>query len=312
MRWFPRFAVGALAYNLLVVAWGAFVRATGSGAGCGSHWPVCNGEVIPRSPAVATLIEFAHRATSGVALLSVAVLLAGAIRLYPRGHAVRRGAWLSVLLMITEALVGALLVLAGWVAKDRSAARGVVVPIHLVNTQLLLAAMAYTARSAMGAAPRLELRGRGTAGTLLLAALGLLLVLGMSGAVTALGDTLFPPGSLAEGLAQDRDPAAHVFLRLRIWHPTLAVVAALLVAGAAATSFLDSKRSKVKRLSLALGGLFALQLGAGLVNLVLLAPVWMQITHLLLADFTWLALVLLAVEQFDSSEPSAPPVAAAA
>ena len=38
------------------------------------------------------------------------------------------------------------------------------------------------------------------------------------------------------------------------------------------------------------------QLCAGALNLLLLAPVWMQITHLLLADLVWIALVLLAVE----------------
>ena len=58
MRPFTRFAWAVLAANLAVVAWGAFVRATGSGAGCGQHWPPCNGAVVPRSPTAETAIEF--------------------------------------------------------------------------------------------------------------------------------------------------------------------------------------------------------------------------------------------------------------
>ncbi len=49
--WFSRYAWGVLLWNVLVALWGAYVRATGSGAGCGSHWPTCNGEILPRAPA---------------------------------------------------------------------------------------------------------------------------------------------------------------------------------------------------------------------------------------------------------------------
>ena len=81
---FAAYAWAVLGFNLLVILWGAFVRATGSGAGCGSHWPLCNGEVLPRAPALATLIEFSHRLTSGVALLLVIGLVVGAWRGFPR------------------------------------------------------------------------------------------------------------------------------------------------------------------------------------------------------------------------------------
>src|SRR5215471_14879131 len=69
------FAWFTLAYNVAVVLWGAFVRATGSGAGCGSHWPLCNGELLPLTSQAQTLIEFTHRATSGLSLALVITLL---------------------------------------------------------------------------------------------------------------------------------------------------------------------------------------------------------------------------------------------
>jgi len=290
MRWFPRFAVGTVLYHLAVVAWGGYVRATGSGAGCGSHWPDCRGEIVPRSPTVETAIEYTHRATSGIALVLVGVLIAGAFRLYPKGHAIRRAAVFSGVFLVTEALVGALLVLAGWVAHDRSLARGVVVPIHLVNTHLLLAALALCARAAVDDGTR-----RRTPSALNLSVLAALLLLGMTGAVAALGDTLFPSATLAEGLRSDLDPAAHLFVRVRAVHPALALATAALV-GTAATAAWTACTTRLRAFSAVLGTLLLLQLGAGLLNLLLLAPVWMQLVHLVLADLLWIAAVLLAVE----------------
>jgi heme A synthase len=92
---FARYAWGVLAYNVAVALWGAFVRATGSGAGCGNHWPLCNGAVTPQTPAWATVIEFTHRATSGIDLLLVAVLAIWAFRAFPKQHPARLGAALS-------------------------------------------------------------------------------------------------------------------------------------------------------------------------------------------------------------------------
>src|SRR5829696_8162535 len=108
---FAIYAWAVLAYNLLVILWGAYVRATGSGAGCGSHWPLCNGEVVPRAAAAQTLIEFTHRATSGLALLAVVALVAWVFQAFPRRHPARKGAASSLVLILTEAAVGAGLVL---------------------------------------------------------------------------------------------------------------------------------------------------------------------------------------------------------
>ena len=136
---FAGFAWALLGYDVLVVLWGAFVRATGSGAGCGRHWPMCNGEFVPRAPRLETLIELSHRVSSGAAFAFTAVLLVWALRAYPRGHRIRWGAGAAMLLMVSEAAVGAGLVLFELVAHDASMKRALSVSVHLVNTFLLLA-----------------------------------------------------------------------------------------------------------------------------------------------------------------------------
>ena len=150
LKRFAKYAWFVLIFNLGVILWGAYVRATGSGAGCGSHWPLCNGEVIPRSDQIETLVEFTHRLSSGVAFLLVAGMLVWAWRIYPKGHRVRRGAIFSMFFMITEALVGAGLVLFELVAEDTSTARALSISVHLVNTFVLLACITLTAWWATG------------------------------------------------------------------------------------------------------------------------------------------------------------------
>lgn len=290
-----------LGYNILVILWGAFVRATGSGAGCGSHWPTCNGVVVPRQPQVETIIEFTHRLTSGLAFILVLVLFVWAFRTHLKGHPVRLGAALSMFFIVTEALVGAGLVLFGWVAEDQSAGRVVSISVHLVNTFLLLAALTLTAWWASGG-ERVVLRGQGL--SIWLFALGFLgmLVLGVSGAITALGDTLFPSSSLAEGIAQDFSPTAHFLVRLRVWHPLIAILNGLYIVFLSGLIYLFRATPHIQRLALTLIALFVTQLVAGMINLGLLAPVWMQLVHLLLADLVWIALVLLAAANFGESE----------
>ena len=289
---FAKYSWGVLLFNVLVILWGAFVRATGSGAGCGSHWPLCNGEVVPRSPQIGTVIEFVHRATSGLAFLLVLGLLVWALRTYPKGDRVRRAAALSFLFVVTEALVGAGLVLFRWVAQDASSGRAVTIVIHLVNTFLLLASLAMTAWIASGFSER---RGESISKRLPLLIIGMLgaIVLGASGALTALGDTLFPASSLAEGIQRDFSPTAHFLIRLRVFHPTIAVIVGtylIILAGLIRIQVHDPITQRIARLLTV--GVF-LQLGAGMLNLLLLAPVWMQIVHLLLADLVWIALALL-------------------
>ena len=287
-RRFTHVAWAVLAYNMLVVLWGAFVRATGSGAGCGNRWPLCNGAVVPRAPGIETIIEFTHRATSGVALVSVAGLCLWAFRLFPRGHRARACAALSVVFLFVEALLGAGLVLFQYVAHNASAGRAVYLSAHLVNTQILLAMLTLTAW--FGADP-VSRSWRG-APKLVVAALPLAIIVAVSGAIAALGDTLFPPASVASGMRQEFSQTATALERLRVVHPVLAVVGGAVVLAAAVTAM----RSGPRRIGTILAALVLLQLAAGAVNIVLLAPVWMQILHLLLADLVWVALVVMTLE----------------
>lgn len=287
---FAVYAWSVLVWNVLVVLWGAFVRATGSGAGCGNHWPTCNGVVLPQSPSVHTLIEFTHRATSGIALLAVVVLIVWAWRVFPRGHAVRLNATLSGVFILTEALIGAGLVLFEHVAKNASVARGWSLSLHLINTFTLLAVLTLTA-SGGPAFPRI-LR--------FWPPLVSLILVGVSGAIAALGDTLFPVTSLGAALAQDFSPSAHLFVRLRVFHPFIAIIAVILVI----LSATRIKGEEVRNTKLALMILIAAQLCAGAMNLAMLAPVWMQLVHLLLADALWVAAILFyASAVFDDGDP---------
>jgi heme A synthase len=299
---FARATWGLVAFLLAVVLWGAFVRATGSGAGCGAHWPVCNGEVLPRAPALETIIEFSHRLSSGLVTLAVLGWAVWAFVAFPRRHRVRRGAALGVLAILVEGAIGAALVLFRLTGENDSLARAAVMGMHLVNTFFLLAVVTLTGAWAAGVS-RLRLRDQGAVAVLIPAALLGLVVLGVSGAVAALGDTLFPARSLAEGFRQDISAGAHVLLRLRVLHPLLAVAVGTLLLVTAAVSSLLRPGRQVRRAAFALALLVVLQLTAGLVNLALLAPVWMQLLHLLLADAVWLAAVLLGASALAEDAP---------
>src|SRR5512133_2524863 len=272
MRAFTKFAWGVLAYHLAVVAWGALVRATGSGAGCGRHWPTCNGAVVPRAAAVETMIEFAHRAMSGIALALVVALAVWAVRTFPRAHPARRASLASLALVVVEALVGAGLVLFGWVAKDASFARGWVMAVHLANTFLLLGALALAAdwsahRGGVDTAGRRPLAG------LLGLALTMTLLTGITGAIAALGDTLFPATSFAAGIRQELATDAHVLLRLRVLHPFAAVATAGVLLGVARAALHRRPGERVRRAAVALVAAVGVELLAGVLNLALLAPV---------------------------------------
>lgn len=296
-----RFAWGVLIYNLGVIAWGAYVRATRSGAGCGAHWPLCNGEVIPQAPTAQMLVEFSHRVSSGVALFSVAALLIWVWRACRRGHPARGAAAWCMVFMIGEAAVGAALVLFQLVADNASMARALFMAAHLTNTFLLLACLALTAHWLSGGDDvRLEgRRGRGSR----FAIGGVAVVLaGISGAVAALGDTLYPAGSLAQALSAELSATSHVLVRLRLFHPGIAlVVAVLLILTGVRAAY--EERGTSRRLGVAVAVIAGLQVIAGFVNVLLLAPVWMQVVHLLVADTLWICYVLLAATTMQAPRP---------
>ena len=307
-----RLAWIVLGYNVFVVLWGAFVRASGSGAGCGRHWPLCNGEVVPQPRSIATVIEAGHRLTSGIALLGVVWLAIATFRAVPRGARARKAVVAAGAFMLGEALLGAGLVLYELVAHDASMKRADSMILHLSNPVLLLGALALTAwflrqhgRDRTELAPKRQ----GLVRAAMAAALGGVLVLGASGAIAALGDTLFPVRSLAEGFAQDLSPVAHAFTRLRVYHPFFAIAAGALVLGSATLVRSVSPSATARRISHLVTILFVVQFTAGLVNLVLLAPTAMQLVHLLLADAMWISLVLMAWEAWTPRSPSSVEVA---
>lgn len=292
-----RYSWFTLGYNIAVILWGAFVRATGSGAGCGSHWPLCNGEVIPESPGTKMLVELTHRVTSGMALLLVVGLVVLAWRHRPKGHPARRAAALSMVLMLTEAAVGAGLVLFELVADNKSMARAMFMGVHLMNTFFLLGFLTLTAHFASGGAAY-RWRGRAALG----AGIGMaaLIAAGVSGAVAALGDTLFPATSLAEALRQDLSASSHLLIRLRLLHPVISATAGVIVGLLAARVL--ATRPELTRPAKRVTVLVFLQVVAGVTNVILLAPVWMQIVHLLLADLLWISAVLLGAQALAGSQ----------
>jgi len=292
-----RYAWGVVGYNVLVIVWGAMVRATGSGAGCGNHWPLCNGQVIPVSPTLHTVIEFTHRAMVSGATFAVIGLLLVTFRATSKGYAARLAAVVSGVLLLNEALLGAMLVKLGYVTGNQSLGRVVVLSVHLSNTLLLLAALTMTAlllRTGHRRGEVLGPRSRWSSADVGFVALGLLatLAVGVSGSLAALGDTLFPAASLRAAIAADLATGSPWLIRLRWVHPASAAVAAVFVLWVLRKAW--GRRDWTGRAARLVAGLLAAQFVLGIADVLLLAPVWMQLLHLLGADLYWVALVTLS------------------
>ncbi len=264
---------------VLVILEGAVVRATGSGNGCGNHWPLCNGEILPHHPRIATMIEFTHRSMTGVCTTLVALLVAWTFLARPKGHPARRAAAWTGVLLITEGALGALLVKGAYVEGNTSTARVIVQCIHFSNTMLLLAAMTL---AWWFLRPRETVAG-GVSKALVWWGLGATILTGATGSVAALADTLFPSSSVSAAIAQDFAASAPLLIRMRWLHP-----AAALVGLGCALWFAYSVRSKAGRWVM---GLAVAQVVLGFGDVLLLAPVWLQVLHLLGADLYWVALV---------------------
>ncbi|HET7541227.1 MAG TPA: COX15/CtaA family protein [Polyangiaceae bacterium] len=292
---FARFSRALLGYTLGVILFGAAVRITDSGAGCGQHWPTCNGDVLHVPKSVTTLIELTHRVTSGLSVLAILALLIGAYRLYPRGHSVRASAVFSFVMILVEALIGMLIVLMRWVVHDASFGRILALPLHLVSTSLLTAALAWCAYFASVQDVKPVAVPRAARSLLWLAGFGILLV-SATGAVTALGDTVYPvqASGFAARIQEDQGLNAHLLQRMRSIHPFVAVLVAAFVAYVA--MLLPSYRSSnaVRRASMALAVSIAVQLFAGVLNVFLSAPGPLQVVHLLIANIVWISLIFVA------------------
>lgn len=291
-RGLVRYAWFVVGYNILVILWGALVRATGSGAGCGNHWPLCNGQVVPLSPRVDTVIEFTHRCMTGGATFVVLALLIWTFRATVKGQAARAAAVVSTVLLVNEAILGALLVKLGYVTGNQSVGRVVMLSIHLSNTLLLLAALTLTAVLLYTGQKTAELRLRGARTKLAVVGLAATIVVGVSGSLAALGDTLFPASSLRAAIEQDLSSSSPLLLRLRGVHPLSAVIAA----GFVVWLLSQTRGGRAAYLRNVVLGLLGAQFVLGFADVIFLAPIWLQILHLLGADLYWVALIALTAE----------------
>lgn len=294
---YSKFAFGVLAYTIFVILFGAFVRATGSGAGCGAHWPLCNGVIIPRPERIETVIEFTHRVTSGLTIPFMIGLFIWTWRLYPQRSPMRVSSAMAMFFIITESLVGAGLVLFELVAHNDSIARAFWMMAHLINTFLLLGSITITAWWAASGVPEKH-RLRGLTGILLVVGAAGILILGASGAVTALGDTLFPSETLAEGLAQDFLPTAHWLERMRIFHPGIAISVGVYLFLVTTWVRKSVNEPRIEAATNTLYLLYVLQIFIGIFNVGLLAPVWIQIIHLLVSNLIWIVFLVMSALVF--------------
>ncbi len=304
---FSRYAWAFVAYLLLVILFGAWVRITHSGAGCGSHWPTCHGHIIPLAPSVETIIEYTHRLTSGLLGIFGVVLVAWAARRFGR-HRVTWASLVTMAFIVLEAAVGAGLVLKELVASDDSVARAIVISVHLVNTLLLTGSAALVAWWSIDERPMAP-RALGWGTWVLAAGLLALVATCVTGAITALGDTLFPVGALEgagllEHVADELSPASHFLVRLRIIHPVVAVVAAGIVFGVGAWAREHARDALTPRFARGLQHAVLAQVVVGFANIALAAPGWMQLVHLLMGQAVWVAAVLTTVSAWSGAGAS--------
>lgn len=288
-----RFAWAVLVYFIGVILWGAVVRATGAGAGCGNHWPLCNGTVLQHSASLNTMIEFTHRITSGISFFSAVGLLIWTFAATVRGHLARYAAGAAVFFTLVEAILGALLVKLGLTAQSQSPLRPWYLALHLANTLLLLAALTLTAHMLSRKEGYLRDRIRLVAPVGAAAGILVVLLVGVTGSLAALGDTLFPASSLGAALAQDFSSTSGWLVRWRWTHPTIALLASVFLIWILVRAARRSTHWDNRGLSALVLILLAAQYVLGVFDVVMLAPVWLQIAHLLGADILWAALVVL-------------------
>jgi heme A synthase len=297
---FAKYAWFVLAYNLIVILWGVFLRASLSGDGCGEHWLTCGGEVVPSAPQLKTQIEFIHRITTSLAGIIVIGLLVSAIVKYFKEKSAHNKLLLrmsvaSLVFIIIEGIVGGLLVLTGNTAANWTPTRPFWMAAHLVNTFTLIAILALTAWFASGGKSFSLMKAPRKALLLLAVAVAGIFIVGMSGSIAALSSMLFPSSTLSEGIAKDFSASSHYILRLRVFHPILSVLTGVFLIFLAGWLKAQAKESfNVRRWSNILSGLVLLQFASGAITLLMLAPIVMQLIHLFLADAVWIAFVLTA------------------
>lgn len=299
MKAFTRYAWFLVGYNIFVILWGAIVRATGAGAGCGNHWPSCNGEIVPTPERIETVIEFTHRVTSAVDGLLVILLVVWAFRLLPVQRFVRRMSVMSLVFVIIEGILGAMLVRFELVEDNASAFRAVMIAIHLINTLILLTFLTLTAWGAQRARNKgaYSITAPGWLRISFVAAVIGFVVMSAAGAVTALGDTLF-----LSGVISPDDAVRHFLIDLRVWHPVIAIAVSVYLLGMGYYLQNNATSEFVRNGASRMMVLIVLQIALGFLNIALKAPVWMQVVHLLVADTMWINLVVWTADALTQVE----------
>jgi cytochrome c oxidase assembly protein subunit 15 len=290
---FSNFCLFLLAYAVVIILWGAWVRISGSGDGCGPHWPLCHGKVFINddlTSSAKTIIEYLHRLKSGVFGLLVIFLFFYARKVFPAPHKARLFAGMTLFFTITEGLLGAKLVLFSLVGQNDSLHRAITMSLHLMNTFLLLYFLVGS--WVLSKFPSdFKIRKPDIKISFIFFTL---VILAATGAWAALASTLFPSQSLLDGIKQDFSADSHWLIRLRIIHPVLA-----LSLGLATVMILQSIKDKH---SLAKGSLKYLQicicasmlLGAS--NILAGSFSFLKLLHLLAADLSWIFLVKASLE----------------
>ncbi len=258
-------------YTLVVIAWGAWVRISHSGNGCGDHWPLCNGEFIPSLADKKTLTEYSHRLTSGLYGLFVFYIFYFFQKKENShyGTQTKKLSWALLIFMIIEALLGALLVKQNLVTVNDSIYRLFVMSMHQVNS-LLLAGTTYLLYLSLNEKTKSLLVLKWTK------LIAFFLIVASSGAIAALASTLFPTVSLWEGIVKDFSSDSHIFVKLRALHPFLAL---------SIMSFVIYSLTKKNENILALKLFIAVFVGV--ITLLTLSPIWLKLTHLMLAHYLW-------------------------
>ncbi len=298
-----------LASSLVVVLWGVFLRASKSGDGCGQHWVTCNGEVIPAAPQLKTIIEFTHRVSSSLDGIFIIVLLVCAVVAWRRSRSAAAKRVLltavgSFVFVVIEGLLGAGLVLTGNTAENLTPERPFWMAAHLVNTLILLAFLTMTAWQA-STDNRIRFRTETKFAAALMACAVLIFTVGISGSIAALSSMIFPAETLAEGFAKDVSPTSHMLLRLRLLHPILAIATGVFLIFI--TGWLRSHRpnnASIASWSTTVSAVVIAQLAFGAATLLTLAPIVMQLGHLLLADTVWIGFVIFSAYFLSEDEPA--------
>ena len=280
------YAKAGLLLSIASILAGAFVRATGSGDGCGATWPTCKGKIIPALSDTSELIEFSHRSVSGV-LLVVTLIIFAKTRKFQKESLVRKVTNYLTFFVIFEALIGAVIVIFEWVGLNSSLPRIIAVPIHLVNTFGLLGSYAILYKILQDDLQ--NIKDMFNKNFLLISSLFLLS--GATGSITALADVLFPSASFVEGFLADFDRTSEVLTRLRILHPIISSILSI-VLYVYATWIRKKYNVGVKPLQI----LILIAVFLGVINVLSNIVLPLSILHLAIADFLWISYIYVSID----------------